>query len=139
MHIFTYAFSLLPGEATSNRMPVASNGNSNSSKLPRYVGRRRSRFSLYSLALDVTQAGAKTRLLGQLQAKHPQDTTTHTHTEHTHTQREHHVQPQASRHAAVHNKSNSYIIIISKVVGSISFSFVCNIMQGMQMKTFLYG
>lgn len=88
MHIFTYAFSLLPGEATSNRMPVASDGNSNSSKLPRYVGRKRSRFSLYSLALDVTQAGAKTRLLGQLQAKHPQDTTTHTHTEHTHTHRE---------------------------------------------------
>lgn len=62
--------------------------NGNSSKLPRYVGRRRSRFSLYSLALDVTQAGAKTRLLGQLQAKHPQDTTTHTHTEHTHTHTE---------------------------------------------------
>lgn len=64
--------------------------------------------------------------------------TRHTHTEHTHTQREHHAQPQPSRHAAVHNKSNSYIIIISKVVGSISFPFVCNITQGMQMKTFLF-
>lgn len=51
------------------------------------------------IEIDVIQAGAKSRLLGQLQAQQQQ--------------------PQASRrHAAVHNKSNSYIIIISNVVGS---------------------
>lgn len=54
------------------------------------------------IEIDVTQAGEKSRLLGQLQAQQQQQ-----------------QQPQASRrHAAVHNKSNSYIIIISNVVGS---------------------
>lgn len=55
------------------------------------------------IEIDVIQAGAKSRLLGQLQAQ----------------QQQQQQQPQASRrHAAVHNKSNSYIIIISNVVGS---------------------